>query len=354
MDTPPRALEGLRVLDQTQVMAGPFCAMLLADMGAEVIKIEPPGGDATRAMDLSWRPASPHRSWPSIATSAASRSTSSGPRAWRVLKELAATADVLVENYRPGVAERLGVDYATLSALNPAADLLLDLRLRPDRALRRPRRLRSHRAGHERHHERHGERGRRAGEGRRAHHRSGRRALRRLRHPLRAPRAPRDGPRPARGHLALRGRPGALRVGGDRVLVHGTDPARARDRAPPERAVPGLPRQRRPLHRRRRQQQSVPALLRAARPRPPGEGPALRHGRAPSAEPRGARAADRGRHRRPSRARTGWPGARRPACRPARSTACRRRSTTPTRGRATWSRSCRTPRSDACRASAIR
>ena len=67
--------------------------------------------------------------------------------------------------------------------------------------------------------------------------------------------------------------------------------------APPERAVPGLSRPRRPLHRRRGQQQSVPALLRAARPRPPGEGPALRHGRAPSAEPRGARAADRGRHR---------------------------------------------------------
>jgi len=115
----PRALEGLRVLDQTQVMAGPFCAMLLADMGADVIKIEPPGGETTRAMDLE---AAPGVSAPFLAVNRNKRSLVldlKRAEGVAVLKKLVATADVLVENYRPGVAARLGVDYETLSALNP-------------------------------------------------------------------------------------------------------------------------------------------------------------------------------------------------------------------------------------------
>src|SRR5215468_4098939 len=119
METPPRALEGLRVLDQTQVMAGPFCAMLLADMGADVIKIEPPGGDATRAMDLEL---SPGVSAPFLAVNRNKRGLVldlKRAEGVAVLKKLATTADVLIENYRPGVAARLGVDYATLSAVNP-------------------------------------------------------------------------------------------------------------------------------------------------------------------------------------------------------------------------------------------
>ena len=115
----PRALEGLRVLDQTQVMAGPFCAMLLADMGADVIKIEPPGGETTRAMDLE---AAPGVSAPFLAVNRNKRSLVLDLKradGVAVLKKLVATADVLVENYRPGVAARLGVDYETLAALNP-------------------------------------------------------------------------------------------------------------------------------------------------------------------------------------------------------------------------------------------
>jgi formyl-CoA transferase len=112
-------LQGLRVLDQTQVMAGPFCAMLLADMGADVLKIEPPGGEATRRMDLQ---AAPGVSAPFLAVNRNKRGLVldlKRPAGVAILKRLAATADVLVENYRPGVARRLGVDYETLAALNP-------------------------------------------------------------------------------------------------------------------------------------------------------------------------------------------------------------------------------------------
>jgi len=115
----PRALEGLRVLDQTQVMAGPFCAMLLADMGADVIKIEPPGGETTRAMDLE---AAPGVSAPFLAVNRNKRGLVLDLKRGEgvaVLKKLVATADVLIENYRPGVARRLGVDYPTLAAINP-------------------------------------------------------------------------------------------------------------------------------------------------------------------------------------------------------------------------------------------
>ncbi|HET7341574.1 MAG TPA: CoA transferase, partial [Methylomirabilota bacterium] len=98
MTAPPRALEGLRVLDQTQVMAGPFCAMLLADMGADVIKIEPPGGETTRTMGLELRPGV------SAAFLGVNRNKRGlvldlkRPEGVALLERLVATADVLVEN----------------------------------------------------------------------------------------------------------------------------------------------------------------------------------------------------------------------------------------------------------------
>jgi crotonobetainyl-CoA:carnitine CoA-transferase CaiB-like acyl-CoA transferase len=116
---PPRALEGLRVLDQTQVMAGPFCTMLLADMGADVIKIEPPGGETTRAMDLE---VAPGVSAPFLAVNRNKRGVVldlKRAEGVAVLKKLVGTADALVENYRPGVAARLGIDYDTLASINP-------------------------------------------------------------------------------------------------------------------------------------------------------------------------------------------------------------------------------------------
>jgi formyl-CoA transferase len=119
METAPRALEGLRVLDQTQVMAGPFCAMLLADMGADVIKIEPPGGENTRGMDLELAPGV---SAPFLAVNRNKRGLVldlKRAEGVAILEQLVASADILIENYRPGVAARLGVDYPTLAAINP-------------------------------------------------------------------------------------------------------------------------------------------------------------------------------------------------------------------------------------------
>jgi crotonobetainyl-CoA:carnitine CoA-transferase CaiB-like acyl-CoA transferase len=113
------ALEGVRVIDQTQVMAGPFCSMLLADMGAEVIKVEPPGGEHTRRMELEIIPGV------SASFLAVNRNKKGmtldlkRPEGVAILKKLVGTADVLVENYRPGVASRLGVDYRALSAVSP-------------------------------------------------------------------------------------------------------------------------------------------------------------------------------------------------------------------------------------------
>ena len=113
-----RALEGIRVLDVTQVMAGPFCAMLLCDMGADVIKIEPPGGDSTRRMAGAVGSDSPsfnavNRGKRGIVLDLKTREGQG------VLKRLARTADVLLESYRPGVMRRLGLDFSTLSVLNP-------------------------------------------------------------------------------------------------------------------------------------------------------------------------------------------------------------------------------------------
>jgi len=111
-------LDGIVVLDTTQVMAGPYCAMILADMGARVIKVEPPDGDSTRVMAGS-------RGSDSAAFNAVNRGKSgivldlSKPQGLEVFKRLARSADILIENYRPGVMARLGLDFAAISAENP-------------------------------------------------------------------------------------------------------------------------------------------------------------------------------------------------------------------------------------------
>lgn len=114
------SLEGIRVLDVSQVMAGPFCCMLLGDMGADVIKVEPPSGDSTRrAMGFRLKG---DDSPGFLALNRNKRSITmdlKDPADREAFHALARTADVLVENARPGVSRRLGIDYETLSAINP-------------------------------------------------------------------------------------------------------------------------------------------------------------------------------------------------------------------------------------------
>ena len=114
------ALSGIRVVDLTRILAGPFCTMLLADMGAEVIKIESPkGGDPVRGQGVikngvSWYFAQFNRNKKSLTVDLYQ------PEGKAILADLIRRADVLVENYRPGVLAKMGFDEATLNELNPS------------------------------------------------------------------------------------------------------------------------------------------------------------------------------------------------------------------------------------------
>jgi formyl-CoA transferase len=119
MSTGRTALEGIRVLDVTQVMAGPFCAMQLCDMGADVIKVEPPGGDATRRMAGAAGGESAGFNAVNRGKRGIVLDLATGP-GQQAVKRLLATTDILIENYRPGVMGRFGLDYAALAPDHPA------------------------------------------------------------------------------------------------------------------------------------------------------------------------------------------------------------------------------------------
>ena len=119
-DVNPGPLAGLRVIDLTRVLSGPFCTMMLGDMGAEVIKIERPGaGDDTRAF------APPYQGEESAYFLSVNRNKKSltldmkQDAAKEVLWTLVESADVIVENFRPGAAARLGFGYEDVAARNP-------------------------------------------------------------------------------------------------------------------------------------------------------------------------------------------------------------------------------------------
>ncbi|WP_159589707.1 CaiB/BaiF CoA transferase family protein [Hydrogenophaga sp. BPS33] len=117
--TPPAALDGLKVVDLSRLIAGPYSAMLLADLGADVIKVEQPGkGDDSRFLNpsrggMSSVFVSMNRNKRSIALDLKS------PEGREVVLDLIRRADVVVENFAAGTMERVGLGYDTLAALNP-------------------------------------------------------------------------------------------------------------------------------------------------------------------------------------------------------------------------------------------
>ena len=114
----PGALRGIRVVDCSEYIAGPYCTMMLADMGADVVKVERPEGDA-------WRhtaPVAPYEGRGYLGVNRGKRSVAldlERPEGREIVRQLAEGADVMVVSYRPGTARRLGCDYESLSGRNP-------------------------------------------------------------------------------------------------------------------------------------------------------------------------------------------------------------------------------------------
>ncbi|RLK46596.1 CaiB/BaiF CoA transferase family protein [Microbacterium telephonicum] len=122
MTTTPRILDGFRVIDCSIAMAGPFAAQRLGDLGADVVKVEPTAGEWQRfaaaggaqGNEINVSFLSLNRNKRSLAVDLKS------PEGTQIVRDLVATGDVFLQNYRPGVAARLGLDYETLREINPS------------------------------------------------------------------------------------------------------------------------------------------------------------------------------------------------------------------------------------------
>jgi CoA:oxalate CoA-transferase len=117
---PARPLEGIRVLDLSQVVSGPICGRMLSDLGADVVKLEPPHGDVIRYLQpkVGEDPVSVYFTW----VNAGKRSISLDlrtPRGAELAQQLAVTSDVFLENFRPGALEKFGLDAPSLLARKP-------------------------------------------------------------------------------------------------------------------------------------------------------------------------------------------------------------------------------------------
>ncbi len=133
-------LSGYRVVDLSIAMAGPLAAMRLGDLGADVIKVEPVTGEWQRHAPAGG--AAGHQVNASfLALNRNKRSLAvdlKSPDGRQIVLDLAATSDVFLQNYRRGVAERLGLDYESIRAVKPDIVLRVDFRLWRERALRQP------------------------------------------------------------------------------------------------------------------------------------------------------------------------------------------------------------------------
>ena len=113
-----RPLEGIRVLDFTRVLSGPHATRMLSDLGAQVIKVEPPMGDMTRFTMPRVNSLSSYFIQQNVGKQNISLDMTK-PQAVKLLKNLVSHCDVVIENFRPGVMHKMGLDYETLSQLNP-------------------------------------------------------------------------------------------------------------------------------------------------------------------------------------------------------------------------------------------
>ena len=139
-------LDGIRVVDFSRVLAGPHCAKTLLDLGAEVIKLEPPGGDLSRRAFPNRGEISGYYSQ----QNAGKRNVSidlNVPGARDVALRLCDTADVIVENFRPGALAAFGLDYKSVVGPQPGGGVRLDQRLRPARPVALADGLRADRPG---------------------------------------------------------------------------------------------------------------------------------------------------------------------------------------------------------------
>lgn len=116
-------LKDIRVLDLSRVVSGPFAARMLSDLGADVVKIEPPTGDGTRNHGRKVRDISGFFNQQNAGKRNICIDLQSSDAA-ELVKDLVGVADIVIENYRPGVMQRLGIDYATLNEVNPKIIML--------------------------------------------------------------------------------------------------------------------------------------------------------------------------------------------------------------------------------------